>query len=575
MAYNITLGRFFGPPGGTIETYQAGTLTPLATYTTAAGTTPNPTTIAIPASGYVPVWGGSGRAYRFIVKDSDGVVVYDQDNIVDPGDGVAADVSTLELDLADSSVPSKGAAKVGVFEPIGAAVPYVKTISDIINGMPVSFLRFVPNTQHAAILAGTSTVDHHPNLQTAVNAAPVLSFEGLRRVQIGNNVDLPDADVTITGAGRIHGTHAGYVFGQVNRGRLFKLRGLTFTGIATAFRYDGGAGIYGTQVYEYEIDSCKFLQDATYSAIVLISAREGTIRNCYFENNDGVYTLRAINAEMVGLVGKNCGRLVYYDTGSEGLKFIGGTALGCTTAIQAWQSAGVQIIGSMLDYNDTSVVINGCSEVVISGNYISGRNSAAAVRIKAAGAVRSRNVKIIGNPAIISNDTMATANDCLLIEDTDYFEVASNTVTNWQVRGIKTGNGCTFGEIHHNRVEPKTGTGTHSIVTGTGDDTIAIDGNTVGKPMSLTSTTKVRRNSGWTTENRGEITSSTGVTTVNIPHGLSMTPLKRDVTLVPTSAVQAGLRWWLSGTDATNITITTDPAITTAISWKWEATIQA
>lgn len=83
MAYNITLGRFYGPPGGTIETYQAGTLTPQATYTTAAGTTPNPTTISIPASGYVPVWGGTGLSYRFIVKDGDGVTIYDQDNLSD------------------------------------------------------------------------------------------------------------------------------------------------------------------------------------------------------------------------------------------------------------------------------------------------------------------------------------------------------------------------------------------------------------------------------------------------------------------------------------------------------------
>jgi hypothetical protein len=106
MTYAINAGRFYGPPGGTIETYSAGTLTPLAAYTTAAGSTPHPTTINIPSSGYVQIWGGAGLSYRFIVKDSLGATVYDQDNITAGSVADTIRLSTLGVsaDRGDASV---------------------------------------------------------------------------------------------------------------------------------------------------------------------------------------------------------------------------------------------------------------------------------------------------------------------------------------------------------------------------------------------------------------------------------------------------------------------------------------
>ena len=467
------------------------------------------------------------------------------------------------------------AASATFADTISSAAPYLKTVSDVINGLPVSILRFVDLSRHAAILAGTSTVDQSDRLQIAVNSGAVISFANVRKFTVNNNVDLPNASVTIRGdGGVINGTHGGYVFGQANRGNLFKMDGLTFTGNAAGFRYGGAAALYGTQLYEYEIERCKFLQSAGISALAFIGAREGLLRSNYFEGNDGAYFSYCVNAELAFNNWKNCGRGIYYDTGSEGLKVHGGTSLGCTTMLQVWQSAGVQVLGVMWDYNDTSVLINGCSEVVLANNYISGRNSAPAVKVTSSGAVRSKGVKIEGNH-ISSNDTMATANDCVLIEDTDYFEVASNQIFNWRTRGLKTGNGCTFGKIHHNEIIEKSSYGTNSIVTGTSDDTISVDDNTVVKAMSLTSTRQVSRNAGWVTENRGEATSGTGTTSFVIAHGLSMTPLKRDIRLQPTSVIQSGLRWWLSAVDATNITITTDVNITGAISMAWEAKIRA
>lgn len=112
MAYLFTAGRFVDSraAGGTLETYAAGTLTPLATYTTQAGNVSNPTTITLDAEGSASVWLGSA-AYRMIVKDSDGVTISDDDNIRAPAAEVVAMFSA-----------STGSASVGFIQDGTGAV---------------------------------------------------------------------------------------------------------------------------------------------------------------------------------------------------------------------------------------------------------------------------------------------------------------------------------------------------------------------------------------------------------------------------------------------------------------------
>lgn len=73
--------------GGSLETYVAGSSTPLATYSDAALGTPNPTTITLNSAGRPSVSSVevavflSPVAYKFILKDSAGVTIWTQDNI--------------------------------------------------------------------------------------------------------------------------------------------------------------------------------------------------------------------------------------------------------------------------------------------------------------------------------------------------------------------------------------------------------------------------------------------------------------------------------------------------------------
>lgn len=68
--------------GGFIYTYEAGTVTPLATYQDLAGAVPNANPVELDAAGRATVRVTDGVAYKFIVKDGDLNTVETIDNII-------------------------------------------------------------------------------------------------------------------------------------------------------------------------------------------------------------------------------------------------------------------------------------------------------------------------------------------------------------------------------------------------------------------------------------------------------------------------------------------------------------
>jgi len=74
--------------GGKLYTYAAGTTTPLASYTTNAGNVARTNPVVLDAAGRVP---GSGEiwilpvSYKFVLKDSNDVLIATYDNIFGSG----------------------------------------------------------------------------------------------------------------------------------------------------------------------------------------------------------------------------------------------------------------------------------------------------------------------------------------------------------------------------------------------------------------------------------------------------------------------------------------------------------
>lgn len=96
-------GRLQPLVGGKLYTYEAGTSTPKATYTTQAGDVPNANPVILDARGEAGVWLGTG-AYKIVLTDENDVTIYTED---------AVSTGVTEADLADTTDTTKGAALVG------------------------------------------------------------------------------------------------------------------------------------------------------------------------------------------------------------------------------------------------------------------------------------------------------------------------------------------------------------------------------------------------------------------------------------------------------------------------------
>ena len=97
--------------GGLIYTYQAGSSTPLTTYTTNNGTTPNSNPIILDAAGRTPseVWMQTGYSYKFILQTSAGVTLQTLDNlypILQTSNGTGATIPTGLITMWSGSIGS-------------------------------------------------------------------------------------------------------------------------------------------------------------------------------------------------------------------------------------------------------------------------------------------------------------------------------------------------------------------------------------------------------------------------------------------------------------------------------------
>ena len=67
--------------GGRLYTYEAGTLTPLATYTDETGTTSNPNPVVLDAAGRANIWLSTADLYYWELEDSNGSQIWTADNV--------------------------------------------------------------------------------------------------------------------------------------------------------------------------------------------------------------------------------------------------------------------------------------------------------------------------------------------------------------------------------------------------------------------------------------------------------------------------------------------------------------
>lgn len=153
--------------GGLIYTYQAGSSTPLVTYTENSGNIANANPIILDASGRTPqqIWLLTGFSYKFVLQNADGVLIQTLDNIYPI------------LQNAPSSAPAIPAGGIIIWSGSTGSVPAGWLLCDGNNGTPDLRDRFIigaGNTYAVNATGGTAdaVVVSHTHAATSVVTDP-------------------------------------------------------------------------------------------------------------------------------------------------------------------------------------------------------------------------------------------------------------------------------------------------------------------------------------------------------------------------------------------------------------------
>jgi len=155
--------------GGKLYSYAAGTTTPLATYTTYAGTVANTNPVILDSRGEANVWLGA-NVYKLALYDADNALIWTVDNITPEGDaalvsylpaGTAAVITTVQAKLRESvSVKDFGAVGDGVADDTAAIQAAIDSLGAFTGGtiyLPVGTYRttaILSCTQRGVSLVG-------------------------------------------------------------------------------------------------------------------------------------------------------------------------------------------------------------------------------------------------------------------------------------------------------------------------------------------------------------------------------------------------------------------------------------
>jgi hypothetical protein len=159
-----TLGNILA--GGQLYTYQAGSSTPLATYTTVNGTITNANPIILNSDGKLPnqLWLLYGYAYKFVLQTASSVLVNTYDNI----SGIITTIPT--------AAPTLPTGVILIWSGSTGSIPSGYVICDGSNGTPDlrnSFVLGAGNTYTVGQTGGTADAIVVSHTHTATSTSTV------------------------------------------------------------------------------------------------------------------------------------------------------------------------------------------------------------------------------------------------------------------------------------------------------------------------------------------------------------------------------------------------------------------
>lgn len=170
--------------GGKIYTYEAGSTTPQATYTSESGDVTNTNPIILDSGGRLPedMWLAQGALYKFVLSDSCGVQIGVYDNIPGINDFASGNIPWANITGTPTTVAGYGI--TNALTTTAAAAIYAPIASPTFTGTPV-----VPDNATASANHAVGYRDAPQNAQTG-NYTLVLADRGKSVVMNGTSITL-------------------------------------------------------------------------------------------------------------------------------------------------------------------------------------------------------------------------------------------------------------------------------------------------------------------------------------------------------------------------------------------------
>jgi parallel beta-helix repeat protein len=398
--------------GGLLYSYNAGTSTPLATYTSSAGITTNANPIILDAAGRVPeqIWLANGYSAKFVLKTSTDELIWTKDNIpASPQPPIVNDASSITYDYGYNVTAGNFIigqtyliTSVGTtnFLTIGAVTNTVGTYfiatgtgsgtgtADFIRSVQVKLQETVSVKDFGAV--GDGTTDDTAAIQAAINSIPTSTggtshgyeiYFSPGKYKITSTITIGNRRITFWANSIMGSGSSAIIYMATNNITWFDfttgnsdviaIEGLEFLGNATGTGICFNLGRTAQPCYDSRITNCWFA--AIGGTAILGTNLQGChITNCAFDSATAI----GINL----LVGSNniISTNRFYGNSTNGIKLAQGSNNifsnnmfdFCNEAIlisfAGTDTRSNAINGNLFRANQTDIVLNGLGGVYTS-----------------------------------------------------------------------------------------------------------------------------------------------------------------------------------------------------------------
>jgi hypothetical protein len=318
--------------GGKLYTYAAGTTTPVATYTTSQGTTAWSNPVVLDAAGRVPgsgeIWLTDGVIYKFVLKDSNDVLIATYDNITGINSNAVAYTNQQEIVTATAGQT--------VFNLGISYAPGTNSLSVFVDGVN----QYGPGAQYAYTETSSTSVTFNSGLHVGAEVKfTTTQQQGAGAVDASQvTYDPPFTGSVATNVeAKLAQTVSVKDFGAVGDG-------VTDDTAAIQAALNSGAGaVYmptGTYSVSDQLDviSCSLYGDGPASEIIFTGLSGNVIETTGYVKRS-ISNLKISNSSNVGIgvnitdaIGVTVSKVIF-STLSKGVNFtnsVGGFVYGCS-----------------------------------------------------------------------------------------------------------------------------------------------------------------------------------------------------------------------------------------------------